>query len=89
MQERLPAASMGIGAARALTLASVLIQSCYAPSEAMNKQWHTMSRTLMAGPAGWSDAFLHVAKPLSGFPSSMLLVEVQVERHFKDACGRA
>eukprot|EP00971_Amphidinium_carterae_P221051 4388751-Amphidinium_carterae.1 len=58
MQERLPAVmQMGMGAAQALTISSVLIQSCarhalanYAPSQTMKQQWHTMSRSLMAGP---------------------------------------
>eukprot|EP00971_Amphidinium_carterae_P016025 316051-Amphidinium_carterae.1 len=65
---------------------SVLIQSCgrhaladYEPSRAMKQQWHTVSRSLMAGPLGWSDAFMHVAQPLLGFPSSVLPVEAYAQ----------
>eukprot|EP00971_Amphidinium_carterae_P040749 799529-Amphidinium_carterae.1 len=48
-----------------------VVQSCtrhalsnYAARQAMKKPWHAMSRSLMAGPPGWTDAFLHVAKSL-------------------------
>eukprot|EP00971_Amphidinium_carterae_P332674 6466929-Amphidinium_carterae.1 len=97
MQERLPAVqALGVGAAQALSLSSVLIQSCarhalssYAPSQAMRRHWHTMSRSLMAGPPGWTDDFLHVAKPLLGFPSSMMPVEVFAQLAQLSAIARA